>query len=136
MTTDTLLLALFTIFFSGLVIYAFVTGRTTRATRREDPAGYWLAIAALAVTATLSCWLLARAVAGGRPGHFTASLFFAPYCLYLVVDWLRTGEIVFGNNRFPRRGRAQPYWTILLLGTVLFVFFAAILVHDAMRGRY
>ncbi|HEX8191359.1 MAG TPA: hypothetical protein VF552_00520 [Allosphingosinicella sp.] len=50
------------------------------------------------------------------------------------MKFLRTGEVAWGNNRFPRRGRAQPYWTILLLCFLGFVFFAWSYAYRLMNG--
>lgn len=121
--------------FTGWIAFALVKGRLPRVTRREDPTAYWGAMAAIVTAAALSWAVIIRAYLAGRPPALSASLLFAPYCLFLVVNCLRTGEIVFGNNRFPRRGRAQPYWTILFLCFVFFAFNTGAIVHGVMRGR-
>jgi uncharacterized membrane-anchored protein len=121
------------LFFTGFTLYALVKGSAQGESRRTNPAGYWLLIALLVTIAGLHLWMLERAL--GDPRVATGpGLFFAPTCLYLVVKWLRAGEIVWGNNRFPRRERAQPYWTILFLTFVGFVFFAGALIHGEVSG--
>jgi hypothetical protein len=99
----------FALFFTGFTLYALVKGAARGESRRADPAGYWLFIALLVAIAGLHLWMLERALGGAGTVRIGPSLFFAPTCLYLVVKWFRAGEIVWGNNRFPRRERAQPY---------------------------
>ncbi|HZF95784.1 MAG TPA: hypothetical protein VEZ20_13040 [Allosphingosinicella sp.] len=122
------------LFFTGFTLYALVRGSAQGESRRTDPAGYWLLIALLVTIAGLHLWALERALGGGPRVATGPGLFFAPICLYLVVKWLRAGEIVWGNNRFGRRDRAQPYWTILGITLVGFVFFAGALVYGELSG--
>ena len=124
MSFNVCMLALIALFFTGSALYALVKGKTRDEVRRTDPAGYWLTVAFLLVIAALHLWMLARALGGDGSVRASAALILAPLCLYLFVKSLRAGEIVWGNNRFDRRERAQAYWTILALCFVGFVFFA------------
>ena len=122
------------LFFTSFVLYALVKGSAQGESRRTNPAGYWLVVALLVTISGLHLWMLERALGGDRTVQVSPGLIFAPSCLYLVVKWLRAGEIVWGNNRFPRRERAQPYWTILFVTFVGFVFFAGSLIYREMSG--
>ncbi|HEY0013916.1 MAG TPA: hypothetical protein VGB79_13825 [Allosphingosinicella sp.] len=134
MSFEIWMLGLIALFFTGFSVYALVKGSAQGESRRTDPAGYWLVVALLVTIAALHLWMLARALGGDRSAQLAPGIIFAPTCLYLVVKWLRAGEIVWGNNRFPRRGRAQPYWTILVLAFVGFVFFAGAIAYREMNG--
>jgi len=129
-------LAFVALFFTGFTLYALVKGSAQGESRRTDPAGYWLLIALLVTVSGLHLWALARALGDSREVQIGPGLFFAPTCLYLVLKWLRACEIVWGNNRFPRRERAQPYWTILGITFVGFVFFAGALIHRELDGGF
>jgi cbb3-type cytochrome oxidase subunit 3 len=134
MSFDAWVLALIALFFTGLALYALVKGKTQRENRRTDPAGYWLAVGFLVIVAALHLWMLARVLGGDESARRSAALILAPLCLYLVLKYLRAGEIVWGNNHFPRRGRAQAYWTILLLCLIGFAFFAGSFAYGELSG--
>ena len=136
MSFDVWLLGLIALFVTGFALYALVKGEIQGEVRRTDPAGYWLAVAFLVTLAGLHLWMFARALGGDERAQVSAALILAPLCLYLFVKSLRAGEIVWGNNRFPRRGRAQAFWTILLLCVVGFVFFAGSLVYRETSGAF
>lgn len=134
MTLETSALGFAAICLTAVALYAMATGRLRDTTRRGDPPIYWLGLSLLVAVAALHWWMLARWLGGDETARPVSALLFAPLLFFLVVKWLRSGEIVFGNNRFPRRGRAQPYWTILLIAFVAFAFYAAIIVHHATGG--
>jgi uncharacterized membrane protein YhdT len=133
MTFETWMLGIIVLFVGAYTLVALIRGSAQGESRGTDPTGYWLVIALLVTITGLHLWMLTRALDGERLGHVGAGFFFAPACLYLIVKWLRAGEIVWGNNRFPRRERAQPYWTILFLTLVGFVFFAGVIVYQAVN---
>jgi hypothetical protein len=134
MSFEVWMLSIVSLALTGFTLAALVKGSVQGESRRTDPAGYWLVIALLVTVTGLHLWTLERALRDDGPVQIFAGLFFGPLCLYLVVKWLRAGEIVFGNNRFARRERAQPYWTILALTFVGFVFYAGVMVYQEMAG--
>ena len=134
MSFETWMIGLIALFFGGYTLYALVKGSAQGESRRTDPTGYWLVVALLVTIAGLHLWMLTRALGGDRSAEVGAGFILGPTCLYLVVKWLRAGEIVWGNNRFSRRERAQPYWTILFLTFVVFAFFTGAIVYQVVNG--
>ena len=134
MTFEIAALALVAIALTSIALYGAATGRLGDTTRQGDPPIYWLGILLLVGVAALHWWMLTRPPSDDGTLQPGVAMLLAPLSFYLIAKWLRSGEIVFGANRFPRRGRAQPYWTILSVTLVGFVFFTATIVFHAARG--
>jgi hypothetical protein len=129
--------ALCALLFAGVTLHVLVTGRASASGRRvqrgTEPAAFWLAVSFLLLSTVIQLAAWRWSETSEEPIRFTAAFFVAPFCLYLAIEALRAGEIVWGNNRFPRRGRAQVYWTILFLYLLGFAFLTAALVYQYVR---
>jgi hypothetical protein len=135
MSFDSWLLGIMALLLTGGVIHALWAGRTTvsrRIERASEPDVYWLATGFFIIVAMLFGWTWLRSVQGDESAGFHAGLYLGPHFLYLILETLRAGEFRWGNNRFPRRGRAQVYWTILLLCLIGFAFFTGSLIYDQL----
>jgi hypothetical protein len=132
MSFDSWFLGLSALVLVGLAIRTLVKGESTlsrRVRRSDEPGAYWLAASFTIVVAALFAWSWARSLSGD-PDRVEPGLFFGPYCVYVILEALRAGEIRWGNNHFPRQGRALVYWTILLLTLIVAAFGIGILVYD------
>jgi hypothetical protein len=138
MTFEALALAFIALLTAGIAARMLASGRAATpsgpADRAAAPAAYWLRVLVFASIAGLTAWRLVRELSLPAERTFDAALLVGPFCLYLAVEALRCGEVVFGNNRFPRSSRTQPYWTILILLLIFAAFFiGTILYYEAHR---
>ncbi|HEX9954132.1 MAG TPA: hypothetical protein VGB48_02825 [Allosphingosinicella sp.] len=132
MSSDTWFLGVFALLLTGLALRTLLIGQVTvarRIERRVEPGAYWLAIGCNLVAAGLFLWSWTRSLSGDPEAGVQPAFLFGPYFVYLLLEGLRAGEFRWGNNHFPRQGRAGAYWTLLLLTFLIAAFFIGAAIY-------
>lgn len=116
MSFETYLLWITLIAVAVAMVHALVTGRFgpryEPSTRRDDPVGYALYLALLAVLIAFSVRVAMTGALDEDENLSLSLLYFPPIFLYALIEMLRTGEArVLSREPFRRAERPAPYWT-------------------------